>query len=459
MQNTKTVIRFPQGMFSDLRTRLLQDKDHEAFALLLGKRTTLGNLSIIKVTEVCLPGPEDYEEQSLCSLRLKREFVYAQLAKMQLEGTADTLIDVHTHPFCGDGVAFSGVDDRDERNFHWWLTNTLDAVHYASIVLSQSDYSARAWETEKAEAVAHPASVKCQTVAENWPCADPCQTQEGAIDSVSIQTGFLARSALALGLDNIRKVMTDQTIGIIGVGGLGSVIAENLIHSGFQTIHLIDPDHVEVTNLNRIVGAYYSDAEAHRPKAEVVQQHLQRINPSARVYAHILGVEDDASMSVLVQCDWLVVATDSHFSRYHAQKIALELAIPLISAGVNITVENDQITDMSGEVITARSGDGFCLNCLGRINPTAVAAEKHQGDFVGAELVRKGYVTGRDVKEPAVKTLNAIIGAIAADALLNQFTERQMPSPIVVYENNGRPTIFSDSESVNGRHLSCYSCV
>lgn len=458
MQTATTVIRFPQGMFSDIRARLLQDKDREAFAMLLGRRTTVGNQSIIKVTNLCLPGPEDYEDQSLCSLRIKREFVYEQLVKMQLDGTADTLIDVHTHPFCGEGVAFSGVDDQDERDFHRWLAGTLDGVHYASIVLSNSDYSARTWESAQAESVAHPARVKCQTVSENWPCADVCPAQDVALDAASIQSGFLGRSALALGLDNMRKVMTDQTIGIVGVGGLGSVIAENLIHSGFQTIHLFDPDRVEVTNLNRIVGAYYSDAEANRPKAEVVQNHLQRINPKASVFAHILGVEDEASMSGLIQCDWIVVATDNHFSRYQAQKIAVELAIPLISAGVNISVEGDDITDMSGEVIIARSGDGLCLNCLGRISPTAIAADLHQGEFIGDELVRKGYVKGREVKEPAVKTLNAIVGAMAADALLNQYTERQVHNAILVYENNGSATMFSDSESVNGRHLSCFTC-
>jgi hypothetical protein len=342
MTNTTTTIRFPRGKFADLRHNLLQNSDREVFAMLFGKRTTVGNMSVIKVTDFHFPGPDDYEEQSLCSLRLKREFVFQKLVQMQHDGTADTLIDVHTHPFSKAGVAFSAVDDRDEMKFHSWLNTTLDGIHYASIVLSQSDYAARTWESSIAEAVARPARVKCQTAVENWPCADMREDSTADLDYSDIQSGFLARSALALGLDNVRRVMTDQTIGIVGVGGLGSVIAENLIHSGFQTIHLIDPDRVEITNLNRIVGAYHSDAEANRLKVEVVKQHLLRINPNAKVDAHSIGVEDEASLPALLQCDWIVIATDNHFSRYEAQKIALELAIPLISAGVNITVEDHQ---------------------------------------------------------------------------------------------------------------------
>ncbi|MBV5310270.1 hypothetical protein, partial [Chromatium okenii] len=105
-----------------------------------------------------------------------------------------------------------------------------------------------------------------------------------------------------------------------------------------------------------------------------------------------------------------MLGTDSHFSRFIAQQIALQYAVPLISVGANITVDNGQITDMSGEIVIIRYGDGLCLHCLKRINPTIIAAEQHQGQFLGNELIRRGYVAGQEVKEPAVKTLNAMLG-------------------------------------------------
>ena len=154
----------------------------------------------------------------------------------------------------------------------------------------------------------------------------------------------------------------------------------------------------------------------------------------------------------------VVIATDNHFSRYKAQELALRFGIPLISTGVNISVEDEQITDMSGEVIIARSGDGLCLHCLGRINPTQIAAEQHKGQFIGNELVRRGYVSGQDVKEPAVKTLNAIVGAMAVDVLLNQYTQRQAHVPVWVYENNGWPCFYPDNGSVLARQKNCFHC-
>ncbi len=159
-QSVRPVIRFPQGMFPELRNRLIADLERETFALLLGKRTLVGSLCVIKVVEVVHPTPDDYDGQSLMSLRLKREFVYRQLVRLQQQGDVDALIDVHTHPFCRAGAAFSGADDRDERDFARWLNDTLDDVGYASIVLSQSDYAARVWEIQDGHPIATPARVK-----------------------------------------------------------------------------------------------------------------------------------------------------------------------------------------------------------------------------------------------------------------------------------------------------------
>jgi molybdopterin/thiamine biosynthesis adenylyltransferase len=454
-----TTIRFAQGLFPALRERLLEGQDQETFALLLGKRISADGRTVIRVGEAVYPKPADYAGQSIASLRLQREFVYRELVRMQQEGRFDTVIDVHTHPFCSEGAAFSSVDDADEIAFHGWLNATLDEVGYASIVLSRGDYTAREWVRDGSASLALPARVRAQIIAEDWPNAGALPDEdELAKDLEDQQQGFLARSVLALGVDTLAGMMRNQTVGIVGVGGLGSVIAENLIHSGFQSLRLIDPDCLEITNLNRIVGATYADAVAGRCKASAVKEHLLRINPKARVRDYITGIQDAALLPVLMECDWLIVATDSHSSRFHTQRIALELGIPLISAGVNISVESGVVTDMSGEVIIARYGDGLCLNCLGRINPTALAAEAHAGDEITRTLVARGYVTGAEVKEPAVKTLNAIVGAMAVDALVNQFAWLREHQAITVYESVPRPAMYADEESVAARSGECYAC-
>ena len=121
-------------------------------------------------------------------------------------------------------------------------------------------------------------------------------------------------------------------------------------------------------------------------------------------------------------------------------------------------MKDSKIEDMSGEVITARVGDYLCLNCLNRINPIKVASERHPDQAIREALVKKGYVTGMDIKEPAVKTLNTYLATMAVEMLVNQYTAMRKHIPILVYENNGSMSIYEDTDSVQLRNKHCFIC-
>lgn len=104
--------------------------------------------------------------------------------------------------------------------------------------------------------------------------------------------------------------------------------------------------------------------------------------------------------------------------------------------------------DESGEVITARHGDGYCLHCLGRIDPYVAAAEAHPDPAVREGLVQKGYVRGLDVKEPAVMPLNAVVASITVRTLLEQYRDDGAHQPVVVYESHAGHRLYPDTESL-----------
>ena len=132
--------------------------------------------------------------------------------------------------------------------------------------------------------------------------------------------------------------------------------------------------------------------------------------------------------------------------------------VPFITAGVNITVDDGKIVDMSGEVILIRMGDKVCLTCLKRLKYNEIAKQIHPDKNVREGLVRKGYVQELDVKEPAVKTLNTHLATLAVDTLINQYTERQRDVVIRVFEDNFAPTIYEDISSVRERNFHCSVC-
>jgi len=67
-------------------------------------------------------------------------------------------------------------------------------------------------------------------------------------------------------------------------------------------------------------------------------------------------------------------------------------------------------------------------------------------------------VSGMDIKEPAVKTLNTTLATMAVEVLINQYTEARRHVPILVYENNGFMRIYEDRESVEQRNKRCFLC-
>lgn len=453
-------IKFKNTDFRNLRERLLDDLSIEHFGVLLGKKETINGHDIINIYDIRIPSQADYENQSHAFLRLKKEFVYETLAELTNRYDVDSIVDVHTHPFSHSTVSFSGIDDRDERDFFHFLNETFDGLHYGSIVLSQREYSARLWTLKGKQITYKPAVIKTQTKSEAIRSSDFRTTNNTTFHEKMITEadGFFNRSTLVLGLDAMRQIMDGQVISIVGVGGLGSIIAEHLVHMGFHNIRLIDPDIVEISNLNRIVGVYYDDAVKKVYKVDAVGRHLRQINPEATIFPFRNDVYDESVEEVLALSDWIIVATDNHSSRFRVQQLSIKYFVPIITVGVNITVQDGNIEDMSGEVITARVGDNLCLNCLRRIDHIKIANETHPDKRIREELVKRGYVTGTEIKEPAVKTLNSMLATLTVETLINQYTERQRSIPILVYEDNKSKAIYEDKESVELRNKNCFTC-
>ncbi|MBK9032243.1 MAG: ThiF family adenylyltransferase [Myxococcales bacterium] len=121
--------------------------------------------------------------------------------------------------------------------------------------------------------------IRTQTLQEQIPASQARPPRGESLDDTS---AAFVRGAAVVGLEVLRAIASDQVVSVVGVGGLGSIVAEHLIHMGFHKINLIDPDVVELSNLNRLVGATHESALHGAPKVAVVADHLLRINHARR---------------------------------------------------------------------------------------------------------------------------------------------------------------------------------
>jgi len=76
------------------------------------------------------------------------------------------------------------------------------------------------------------------------------------------------------------------SIHIIGVGAVGSTIAEQLVRLGVEKLHIYDYD---VVSPHNITNQMFFDDQIGRQKTDAIKETLQRINPSLSITIHPMG--------------------------------------------------------------------------------------------------------------------------------------------------------------------------
>ncbi len=105
----------------------------------------------------------------------------------------------------------------------------------------------------------------------------------------------------------VHETVKKATVGIAGLGGLGSAIAVALARIGVGRLVLADFDVVEPSNLNR--QQYFID-QLGMTKAEALETNLKRINPYVRYEAHCVRITPDNIQALFGEVDVMVEAFD-----------------------------------------------------------------------------------------------------------------------------------------------------
>src|SRR5262249_31326636 len=125
-------------------------------------------------------------------------------------------------------------------------------------------------------------------------------------------------------------------VGIIGLGGIGSLVAEYLARIGAGRFLLVDDDRVETSNLSRIVGACSSDARDKVTKVTVARRIIQQANSRAEIHLITDDVAKDSIAKQLTACDYLFLAADSMRARLVFNAIVHQYLIPGVQVGSKI---------------------------------------------------------------------------------------------------------------------------
>lgn len=125
-----------------------------------------------------------------------------------------------------------------------------------------------------------------------------------------------------------------KKVALVGVGALGTVIANHLARVGIGELRLIDRDYVEESNLQRQVLFNEEDAQRQLPKAIAAMEKLQRINPSVTLIPHVTHLQPSNAHELIAGVDLILDGTDNLETRFLINDLSIKYNIPWIYGGV-----------------------------------------------------------------------------------------------------------------------------
>lgn len=212
-----------------------------------------------------------------------------------------------------------------------------------------------------------------------------------------------------------------QKIAIIGLCGGGSHIAQQLAHIGFMRFVLFDYDHVEDSNLTRMIGSRPSDAIALEKKTLVIERLITGINPRAQVESVPARWQDAAVL--LRDCSIVFGCVDNFLARSELERFCRRFLIPYIDIGMDVHSKDDGYA-ISGQVALSLPNHA-CMRCMGILRDVDLAKEQ----------ARYGEAGGR----PQVVWPNGLLASAAVAqfmAIMLPWATDLKPQLLLEYDGN-----------------------
>ena len=381
-------IAFAGAGYRDMAEALLLSEE-ETCAILLASPPALGiEQSSFLVREIH-PAPENaYEVRTTTRAQLRPEFLVPIVQRARQEQLS--VIFVHTHPFAEGTPAFSPIDRDGEKHLADFLSRRVPEVPHAALVVGPDGCAGRRLGKLEPLGVVQIGS-KVELLYDPLGNSDLDERWD--------------RQVRALGRKG-QAAIQGARVAIVGLGGTGSVVAQQLAYLGVSDFTLIDPDVVDETNLNRLVGATPSDVGL--PKTEIAKRLIQAASPDASVSVVCRDVTDIDVAKTLIDLDAVFGCTDSHASRAMLNQIAYQYYVPLFDLGVGIVAKQGVVTHISGRAQMAAPGLP-CLICASVIDPVAVRRELQ----TDVQRAADPYISGHNEPQPAVISLNSTMASLA----------------------------------------------
>ncbi|MBE7331817.1 ThiF family adenylyltransferase [Staphylococcus haemolyticus] len=157
-----------------------------------------------------------------------------------------------------------------------------------------------------------------------------------------------------IGYEGQQKISQKHVL-IVGMGALGTHVAEGLVRAGIKTLSIVDRDYIEFSNLQRQTLFTEEDANTMLPKVVAAERHLKALRHDLKLNTFITDVDYYFLDKYAKHVDLIIDATDNFETRQLINDFAFKEKVPWIYGGVV------QSTYIEAAFIP---GETPCFNCL-----------------------------------------------------------------------------------------------
>ncbi len=238
--------------------------------------------------------------------------------------------------------------------------------------------------------------------------------------------------------------LLETSVAIVGVGGLGMHVVQQLAFLGVGHFVLVEPEELDTTNRNRYVGSHCDDPIPGTQKVDIAERLIRTIDPTVPVVKVPHSLLTEQAFTSVRQCQWVFGCLDDDAIRLVLAELCLAYRLRLMDLASDV-VPGSKGPYYGGRVCVCQGGSG-CLMCMGVIDSREAARLFEDDDArQDREAIYGVYKSVLDGAGPSVVSINGVIASLAVTEFMVGVTDLRPPQRHLVYHGQtGKVTVRRD---------------
>ncbi|MDE0068414.1 MAG: ThiF family adenylyltransferase [Caldilineaceae bacterium] len=415
----------PDGVYEEIRAYLLDrsPESESAGFVFVVPRAQDDDSTVFEYVEWFPVDSDSFIERSGYHLELTDE-VRRTVIK-QAHDLGASIVEFHSHTG-SQPAAFSSSDHRGFKEFVPHVQWRLKKKPYFAVVVTRNDFDGLAW-------ISDPKKPKhLDGIMAGGKLLKPTQLSSLVADAERYD-----RNIRFFGLQG-QDALGAASVAVIGIGGLGTHVVQQLALLGVGRLVLIDPEEVDETNRNRYVGLRHDDLVPGMRKVDLGSRLAREINPEVEVSPIAECMRSQTAFEAIIKSDYVFGCLDNDGTRLILNELCLAYDKPYFDLASDIL---DEGARYGGRVCVVQGGTG-CLVCYGELDIRTAQIDlmdeeqrKDHADIYGIPLDDLGKAG------PSVVSLNGVIASLGVTEFMLMATRLPRGSRKVLKYRGGQGVV------------------